>query len=46
MTVVDYKGYRVATQSIIPGILEREQEDSVVYGIVMIFLVLQYDQNF
>lgn len=32
MTVVDYKGYRVATQSIIPGILEREQEDSVVYG--------------
>ena len=32
MTVIDCKGYRIAAQSIIPGILEREQEDSVVYG--------------
>lgn len=32
--VVDYKGYRVTAQSIIPGILEREQEQSVVYGSV------------
>jgi len=30
--VVDYKGYRVTAQTIIPGILEREQEQSVVYG--------------
>ncbi|KAI9580984.1 protein clueless isoform X1 [Glossina fuscipes] len=30
--VVDYRGYRVTAQSIIPGILEREQEQSVVYG--------------
>ena len=30
--VVDYKGYRVTAQSIIPGILERDQEQSVVYG--------------
>ncbi|KAH3889427.1 hypothetical protein DPMN_013481, partial [Dreissena polymorpha] len=30
--VVDYKGYRITAQSIIPGILEREQEQSVVYG--------------
>ncbi|KAF2351823.1 Clustered mitochondria protein [Trinorchestia longiramus] len=30
--VVDYRGYRITAQSIIPGILEREQEQSVVYG--------------
>lgn len=30
--VVDYQGYRITAQSIIPGILEREQEQSVVYG--------------
>lgn len=30
--VIDYKGYRVTAQSIIPGILERDQEQSVVYG--------------
>jgi len=32
--VVDYRGYRVTAQSIIPGILEREQEQSVIYGSV------------
>lgn len=32
--VIDYKGYRVTAQSIIPGILERDQEQSVVYGSV------------
>uniref|UniRef100_A0A915HX88 Clu domain-containing protein n=1 Tax=Romanomermis culicivorax TaxID=13658 RepID=A0A915HX88_ROMCU len=30
--VVDYRGFRVTAQSIIPGILERDQEQSVVYG--------------
>ncbi|XP_074637547.1 clustered mitochondria protein homolog [Acropora palmata] len=30
--IVDYMGYRVIAQSIIPGILQREQEQSVVYG--------------
>lgn len=30
--VIDYRGYRVTAQSIIPGILDREQEQSVVYG--------------
>ncbi|XP_028857470.1 clustered mitochondria protein homolog isoform X3 [Denticeps clupeoides] len=30
--VVDYRGNRVTAQSIIPGILEREQEQSVIYG--------------
>ncbi|XP_015794639.1 clustered mitochondria protein homolog [Tetranychus urticae] len=32
--VIDYRGHRVTAQSIIPGILEREQEQSVVYGSV------------
>lgn len=32
--VIDYRGYRVTAQSIIPGILERDQEQSVVYGSV------------
>uniref|UniRef100_A0A183J3F1 Clu domain-containing protein n=1 Tax=Soboliphyme baturini TaxID=241478 RepID=A0A183J3F1_9BILA len=32
--VVDYMGYRVTAQSIIPGILEKDQEQSVVYGSV------------
>ncbi|KAL1517977.1 hypothetical protein ABEB36_001669 [Hypothenemus hampei] len=30
--VIDYRGYRVTAQSIIPGILERDQEQTVVYG--------------
>ncbi|KAK4336525.1 hypothetical protein RND71_044241 [Anisodus tanguticus] len=30
--VIDYRGFRVTAQSIIPGILEKEQEQSVVYG--------------
>ena len=30
--VIDYRGYRITAQSIIPGILEREQEESVIYG--------------
>lgn len=30
--VVDYRGYRVIAQSIIPGILQRDQENSVIYG--------------
>lgn len=32
--VIDYHGMRVTAQSIIPGILEREQEQSVIYGSV------------
>lgn len=30
--VVDYKGHRLCAQSIIPGILQREQTSTVVYG--------------
>ena len=30
--VVDYKGFRVTAQSIIPGILDKDQEQSVVHG--------------
>eukprot|EP00027_Filamoeba_sp_ATCC50430_P001401 CAMPEP_0168547004 /NCGR_PEP_ID=MMETSP0413-20121227/3799_1 /TAXON_ID=136452 /ORGANISM="Filamoeba nolandi, Strain NC-AS-23-1" /LENGTH=1303 /DNA_ID=CAMNT_0008577217 /DNA_START=67 /DNA_END=3978 /DNA_ORIENTATION=+ len=30
--IVDYRGYRLCAQSIIPGILQREQTSTVVYG--------------
>lgn len=30
--MLNRRGYRVTAQSIIPGILEREQEQSVIYG--------------
>ncbi|CAH8454168.1 unnamed protein product [Heterobilharzia americana] len=30
--IVDYRGFRVTAQTIIPGILEKEQEQLVVYG--------------
>lgn len=30
--VIDYKGFRVTAQSIIPGILDKDQEQSVVHG--------------
>ncbi|KAI3384841.1 hypothetical protein SNEBB_009093 [Seison nebaliae] len=30
--IIDYYGMRVTVQTIIPGILEREQDNSVVYG--------------
>ncbi|XP_062867426.1 clustered mitochondria protein homolog [Trichomycterus rosablanca] len=30
--LVDYRGYRVTAQSIVPGILEQDQDQSVIYG--------------
>lgn len=30
--LVDYRGYRVICQTIIPGLLQREQDSAVVYG--------------
>ncbi|XP_046876436.1 clustered mitochondria protein homolog [Hypomesus transpacificus] len=30
--VLDYRGYRVTAQTIVPGILDKDQEQSVVYG--------------
>ncbi|XP_075686934.1 clustered mitochondria protein homolog isoform X2 [Rhinoderma darwinii] len=30
--VLDYRGYRITAQSIIPGILDRKEDQSVVYG--------------
>ncbi len=30
--VIDYRGYRVTAQTIVPGILESDQEQSVIYG--------------
>jgi len=30
--LVDYRGYRVVCQSIVPGLLQREHDSSIVYG--------------
>ncbi len=30
--MVDYRGYTVICQTIIPGLLQREQDSAVVYG--------------
>lgn len=30
--VVDYRGFRVVCQTIIPGLLQREHDSAVVYG--------------
>ncbi|KAG0449031.1 hypothetical protein HPP92_027514 [Vanilla planifolia] len=34
MAIVDYRGYRVVAQSIIPGILQGDKSDSLLYGSV------------
>ncbi|GAV03873.1 hypothetical protein RvY_14242, partial [Ramazzottius varieornatus] len=44
--VVDYRGYRVTAQTIIPGILEREQENAVQYGSVDFGKTVQWDDEF
>ena len=30
--LIDYRGYHVFAQSIVPGLLQREHETSIVYG--------------
>lgn len=32
--VIDYRGYRITAQTIVPGILQRDREQSVLYGSV------------
>ncbi|OQV21690.1 Clustered mitochondria protein-like protein [Hypsibius exemplaris] len=44
--VVDYRGYRVTAQTIIPGILEREQDNAVQYGSVDFGKTNQWDADF
>ncbi|XP_020090308.1 clustered mitochondria protein [Ananas comosus] len=34
MAIIDYRGYRVVAQSIIPGILQGDKSDSLLYGSV------------
>uniref|UniRef100_A0A804RK24 Clu domain-containing protein n=1 Tax=Zea mays TaxID=4577 RepID=A0A804RK24_MAIZE len=34
MAIVDYRGHRVVAQSIIPGILQGDKSDSLLYGSV------------
>jgi len=44
--VIDYRGYRVVAQSIIPGILHREQTSQVVYGSLDMGKTIKYDEKF
>jgi len=44
--VIDYRGFRVVAQSIIPGILHREQTSQVVYGSLDMGKTIKYDQKF
>ena len=30
--IIDYRGYRVFAQSIVPGLLQREHEAAIIYG--------------
>ena len=30
--LVDYRGYRVFAQSIVPGLLQKEHDSSIMYG--------------
>uniref|UniRef100_A0AC35TFP8 Clu domain-containing protein n=1 Tax=Rhabditophanes sp. KR3021 TaxID=114890 RepID=A0AC35TFP8_9BILA len=34
LCIVDYKGFRVVCQSVVPGILDRDQDAAVVYGTI------------
>jgi protein TIF31 len=34
MAIIDYRGHRVVAQSIIPGILQGDKSDSLLYGSV------------
>ncbi|KAI0989535.1 hypothetical protein GJ496_006630 [Pomphorhynchus laevis] len=44
--LADYMGYRVAVQSIVPGILEKEQEQSIVYGSIDFGKSFIYNQTY
>ncbi|CAI5445005.1 unnamed protein product [Caenorhabditis angaria] len=46
MAIFDYRGYRVTAQSIIPGILEREQEQSVIYGSIDFGKTIVSDESY
>uniref|UniRef100_A0A0N4Z0A7 Protein asunder n=1 Tax=Parastrongyloides trichosuri TaxID=131310 RepID=A0A0N4Z0A7_PARTI len=46
LCLVDYKGYRIVCQSIVPGILEREQDAEVNYGSVDFGKTVRCDEIF
>jgi len=43
--IVDYRGYRICAQSIIPGILQREQISAVIYGSMDVVPTPETDAN-
>ncbi|XP_063058473.1 clustered mitochondria protein homolog [Engraulis encrasicolus] len=44
--VVDYRGYRVTAQTIVPGLLDKDQEQSVVYGSIDFGKTISGDERF
>lgn len=44
--MIDYRGYRLVAQSIIPGILNREEISTVVYGSIDNGKTIQSDDGF
>ncbi|CAA6661589.1 unnamed protein product [Spirodela intermedia] len=46
MAIIDYRGYRVVAQSIIPGILQGDKSDSLLYGSVDNGKKICWDEKF
>ncbi|XP_026662154.2 clustered mitochondria protein-like isoform X2 [Phoenix dactylifera] len=46
MAIIDYRGYRVVAQSIIPGILQGDKSDSLLYGSVDNGKKICWDESF
>ncbi|XP_026663446.1 clustered mitochondria protein-like isoform X2 [Phoenix dactylifera] len=46
MVIIDYRGYRVVAQSIIPGILQGDKSDSLLYGSVDNGKKICWDESF
>lgn len=46
MAIIDYRGYRVVAQSIIPGILQGDKSDSLLYGSVDNGKKICWDETF
>ncbi|KAF8643089.1 hypothetical protein HU200_066961 [Digitaria exilis] len=46
MAIIDYRGHRVVAQSIIPGILQGDKSDSLLYGSVDNGKKISWNENF
>ncbi|KAI3676675.1 hypothetical protein L1987_86287 [Smallanthus sonchifolius] len=46
MAIVDYRGHRVVAQSVLPGILQGDKSDSLLYGSVDNGMKISWNQDF